>query len=78
MRTRTKTEVFTPTQLHLLRMFSYDDSEERLLEVQKVLSDHFQRKADEELDRLWDEGVLNQEKLDWLRTQDLHQLKKKV
>ena len=32
----------------------------------------FQSRLDEEADRLWDEGILNQEKLDELRHTDLH------
>lgn len=30
------------------------------------------QKLDEEADRLWDEGILNQEKLDEIRQTDLH------
>ena len=33
---------------------------------------HFQSRLDAEADRLWDEGILNQEKLDELRHKDLH------
>ncbi len=29
-----------------------------------VLTQHFQSRLDAEADRLWDEGILNQEKLD--------------
>jgi hypothetical protein len=37
-----------------------------------VLTRHFQERLDAESDRLWDEGFLNQEKLDELRHLDLH------
>jgi hypothetical protein len=37
-----------------------------------VLTKHFQAKLDEESDRLWDEGILDQKKLDELRQTDLH------
>ena len=50
-----------PTQLHLLKLFSFNNSEEYALEVQDVLTKHFQEKLDAESDRLWDEGILNQE-----------------
>lgn len=69
-----ETTVFNEVQLHLLKMFAFDSSEDRLLEVQKVLADHFRKKADERLDQLWDLGVLNQEKLDAIRHQDLHKM----
>ena len=48
--------VFTPTQQHLLKMFAYDDSEERMNEVMDVLTHHFAQKLDAKLDDLWDSG----------------------
>lgn len=33
---------------------------------------YFQAKLDEESDRLWDAGILNQEKLDEISKMDLH------
>lgn len=59
--------VFNPVQQHLLKMFAYDGSEDRLKEVKKVLTRYFSQKLDERLDTLWNSGVLNQEKLDALR-----------
>lgn len=68
--------IFNPVQQHLLKMFAFDGSEARLLEVKAVLADYFRKKADESLDALWDSGQLNQEKLDELRHQDLHAMLK--
>ena len=62
----------TPTQMHLLKLFSFDKSESRALEIKDVLMRHFQGRLDAESDRLWDEGVLDQERLDQLRNKDLH------
>ncbi len=62
----------TPTQQHLLKLFSFDDSEAYAREIQEVLTRHFQAKLDQEADRLWDEGILNQQRLDELRKEDLH------
>ena len=62
----------TPTQQHLLKLFSFDDSEAYAREIQEVLTRHFQAKLDQEADRLWDEGILNQQCLDELRKEDLH------
>lgn len=58
---------FNPTQQHLLRMFSFDDSKETLDEVKRLLSDYYYSKVDRISDELWDEGVLDQKKLDELR-----------
>ena len=54
--------VFNPTQLHLLKMFSYAKSEEALLEIKKALSVYFAEKVEEDMDALWDEGLWSQEK----------------
>lgn len=62
----------TPTQMHLLKLFSFDKSESRALEIKDVLMRYFQGRLDAESDCLWDEGVLDQERLDQLRNKDLH------
>ena len=62
----------TPTQMHLLKLFSFDGSESRALEIKNVLMRYFQQKLDEESDRLWESGVLDQERLDEIRHMHLH------
>ena len=62
----------TPTQMHLLKLFSFDKSESRALEIQEVLMRYFQGRLDAESDRLWDDGVLDEERLNQLRHKDLH------
>lgn len=52
-------------------MFAFDGSEERLKEVKEVLTQYFSQKLDKCLDQLWDSGVLDQDKLDELRTKHL-------
>ena len=61
-----------PTQMHLLKLFSFNNSESFAREIQSVLTRHFQERLDAEADRLWDEGILDQAKLDELRHTDLH------
>lgn len=67
-----KANALTPTQQHLLKMFSFNNSEAYAHEVQEVLTRHFQAKLDQEADRLWTEGILDQKRLDEIRTEDLH------
>lgn len=62
----------TPTQMHLLKLFSFDGSESRALEIKDVLMRYFQSRLDTEADSLWDEGILDQDRLDQLRHKDLH------
>ena len=64
--------VLNPTQMHLLKLFSFNNSEEYAREIQTVLTRYFQVQLDAEADRLWDEGILNQEALDAIRHEDLH------
>ena len=66
------TAVLNPTQMHLLKLFAFNNSEDYAREIQLVLTRYFQQKLDEESDRLWEEGVLNQKKLDEIRHLDLH------
>lgn len=69
--------IFNPIQQHLLRMFSFNKSEDNLEELKSVLTEYYAKKVDETFDKLWDDGVLDQKKLDEIRTQDLHALLKK-
>ena len=66
------TSVLTPTQQHLLKLFSFDNSEEYAREVQSVLTKHFQQELDAESDKLWDSGVLDAKRLAELRHTDFH------
>ena len=68
-----ETTALNPTQLHLLKLFAFDNSEERMKEVKNLLYQYYQKELDREADRLWDEGILDQAKLDAIRTEDLHQ-----
>ena len=69
--------VLNSVQQHLLKMFAFDGSEERLNEVKEVLTKYFSQKLDDSLNDLWDSGVLNQEKLDELRKIDVRTLPKR-
>ena len=66
-----ETAAFNHVQQHLLKLFAFDGSEEKLLEVKEVLTKYFSQKLDKRLNELWDSGVLNQDKLDELRTKHL-------
>ena len=62
----------TPVQRDLLRLFEYDHSDEFAKEIREVLSSYFRKKLDEETDRLWDEGILDEAALETLRHEDFH------
>ena len=50
-----------PTQLHLLKMFSFAKTEDTLFEIKKALSEKKKKKVEDDMDKLWDEGLWNQE-----------------
>lgn len=50
-----------PVQLHLLEMFSYCKSDKAMSDLKDVLADFYAKQVQEEADRLWDEGTLNEE-----------------
>ena len=62
--------VFNPIQMHLLKMFSYDKSLEGLEELKEVLYQYYSKRMNEKLDVLWDQGTLDQKKLDEIAEMD--------
>ena len=58
-------------QLQILDMMSFIKSEDTLKELKQVISDFFARQAQEEFNRLWEAGDLNEEKIESFR--DLHE-----
>ena len=66
--------VFNPIQIHLLQMFSLDKGEQGLMELKEVLYNYYSKKMQNRLDELWDDGTLDQARLDEINQMDLHQL----
>ncbi|MBU3837942.1 MAG: dephospho-CoA kinase [Candidatus Phocaeicola faecigallinarum] len=66
-----KTIQLSPAQLTLLESFANIESQAEADELSRVIRDYYARKLDEELDKLWDDGTLDQQKLDKLRSQHL-------
>ena len=65
--------VFNPMQIHLLKMFSVDRAEKGLIELKDVLYNYYSKKMQNRLDELWDNGTLDQARLDEINQMDLHQ-----
>ncbi len=51
-----------PTQLHLLKMFSYAKTDSALSEIKEALTQYFAENIDKAMDRLWDEGMWDDDK----------------
>ena len=65
--------VFNPAQLYLLGVFSHIKSDEELNDIKQLVSDYYAKKLDVHLNKLWNEGVLDQKRLDEINGMDLHQ-----
>ena len=63
--------MLNPAQIMILESFASAKSQEEMDELMDMLRNFYAIKLDKELERLWDEGILNQEKLDELKDQHL-------
>lgn len=59
--------VFNQAQLDLLDMMSFVKSPHMLSELMQVISDYFAKQAEEEIDRLWEDGTLSEDKVESFR-----------
>ncbi len=66
-----QTTIFNNAQMELLDMMSFVDSPEMLAQLKQAISDFFARRAGEEIDRLWDTGALDEQKVESFR--NLHE-----
>lgn len=61
-----------PTQLHLLKMFSYATDKKQLDDLKAALTSYFAANIDREMDKLWDEGKWNDNINEDILNEDLH------
>ena len=59
--------VFNQAQLELLDMMSFVKSPMMLSELRQVVSDYFAKQVQEEIDRLWENGTLDEAKVESFR-----------
>ena len=50
---------FTPFQIEMLELVSRVSSEVEMQDIRRMLGQYFANRAEDAIDRLWDEGVLN-------------------
>ena len=56
--------IFNPTQIYLLKLFSFSTTEESKRELQNVLMTYYRNKVGKRANELWNQLGLTQEKLD--------------
>ena len=50
---------FTPFQIEMLELISRVTSEAEMRDIRRMLGQYFAKQAEDAIDRLWDQGVLN-------------------
>ena len=50
---------FIPFQIEMLELVSRVNSEVEMQDIRRMLGQYFAKRAEDAIDRLWDEGVLN-------------------
>ena len=64
--TTVQSKPFTPFQIEMLEMISRVSSEVEMQDIRRILGQYFAKRAEDAIDRLWDEGVLNEDVMeDW-------------
>ena len=63
--------VLNDAQLELLKMMSFFSTPEALRDLKQAISNYFAKKAEDEIDRLWENGTLTDAKVNGFR--NLHE-----
>lgn len=50
----------TPFQMQILELTSHVNSDKEMKDIRLMLAQYFAKKAEEEIDKLWDDGFLNE------------------
>lgn len=62
--TTIQSKPFSPFQIEMLEMISRVSSEVEMQDIRRILGQYFAKRAEDALDHLWDEGVLNENVMD--------------
>ena len=57
----------SPAQVNILDMMSFIKTPKAIDELNDILSDYFSNRLDEEIDKLWADGTLNEDKVESFR-----------
>ncbi len=60
--------VLNEAQQELLRMMAVFNTPEAVGDLKQALSDYFAKKAEEEIDKMWENGTMTEEKVEGFRT----------
>ena len=57
----------SPAQVNILDMMSFIKTQKAIDELNEILSNYFSNRLDEEIDKLWEDGSLNENKVESFR-----------
>ncbi|MBR0049460.1 MAG: dephospho-CoA kinase [Prevotella sp.] len=60
--------VLNDAQLELLRMMSIFNTPEAVSDLKQAISNFFAQKAEEEIDKLWEDGILTDARIESFRS----------
>lgn len=63
--------IFNNAQLEILDLMSYVESKETLDEIRDMLSRYFAEKAQKEIDKLWEEGTIDDAVIEGWKTEHM-------
>lgn len=61
----------TPFQIQMLELVSHVTSQQEMDDIRRLLAQYFAKRAEQEIDRLWDEGVINDEVIEGWKTEHM-------
>ena len=64
-------KAFSPFQIEMLELVSRVSSEVEMQDIRRILGQYFAKRAEDAIDRLWDEGVLNDEVIEGWKTEHM-------
>ena len=64
-------KIFNEAQLEMLDIMAHVHSESELQELKHIISEYYTKRADEEMEKLWQSGEWNEQKLKDLKGKHL-------
>ena len=55
-----QTTPFTPFQIEMMEVVANVNSEREMSDIRRMLGQYFAKRAEDAIDRLWDEGVIDE------------------
>ncbi len=57
--TTLQSKPFTPFQIEMLELVAKVTSESEMRDIRRMLGQYFAKRAEDAIDKLWDEGIIN-------------------